>query len=222
MVRILSSVTFKTLYQQLHSSSLLLSRKFTLPITSHSSSRDNAQYHLTTLVPVTVGGIPVLYRADLGCACAPKLGCLSCLLGSHPSPSVSLCLDIEGKNWRTGSELESLYRQGSSIMLLLEIFTELIFRVMCGRRAVLSACVSKLDPPKMFSIRMSLLTGPVELAFAACGPREVTDHRTPPACACGLWKAAEGARADLPGAVSPVSGPTVPLPYLFYHFSPLW
>lgn len=146
----------------------------------------------------------MLCRADLGCACAPKLGCLSCLLGSHPSWSVSLCLDIEGKNWRTGSKLESLYRQGSLIMLLLlEIFTELIFRVMCGRRAVLSASVSKLDPPKMFSIHMSLLTGPVGLSFPGCGPREVTDHRTPPASACGLWKAAEGARADLPGAVSP-------------------
>lgn len=91
------------------------------------------------------------------------------------------------------------------MLLLLEIFTELIFRVMCGRRDYLPLFLNWTPPPKMFSIRMSLLSGPVGLSFPGCGPREVTDHRTPPASACGLWKAAEGARADLPGAVSPES-----------------
>lgn len=70
----------------------------------------------------------------------------------------------------------------------------------------------------MFSIRMSLLTGPVELAFAACGPREVTDHRTPPACACGLWKAAEGARADLPGPLAQSLVPQCPSHTCFIIF----
>lgn len=55
---------------------------------------------LSTLAPGTAAGSRA--PADLGCICTPKPGCLYRLLGSHPSRSVSLCLDIRGKNWRTG------------------------------------------------------------------------------------------------------------------------
>lgn len=80
--------------------------------------------------------------ADLCCVCTPKLGCLYCLLGSHPSRSVSLCLDIKGKNWRTGSKLESLPRQGSYIiLLLLEIFyTTYLQTDLWETRAATSTC----------------------------------------------------------------------------------
>jgi hypothetical protein len=70
---------------------------------------DNMECHL--MPAITVGLTESLCWADLCCVCAPKLGCLYCLLGSHWSRSVSLCLDIKGRNWRTGSKLESLPRQ---------------------------------------------------------------------------------------------------------------
>lgn len=80
--------------------------------------------------------------ADLCCVCTPKLGCLYCLLGSHPSRSVCLCLDIKGKNWRTGSKLESLPRQGSFIiLLLLEIFYRTYLQIdLWETRAATSTC----------------------------------------------------------------------------------
>lgn len=130
--------------------------------------------------------------ADLGCVCTPKLGCLYCLLGSHPSRSVSLCLDIKGKNWRTGSKLESLYRQGSLIiLLLLDIFTELIFSVMCGR-AVSSASVSKLDQKSFFFFFNSCIPSGRSVVWSslACGLREVTGYGALCVSACGPGKAA--------------------------------
>lgn len=131
-------------------------------------------------------------RADLGCVCIPKLGCLYCLLGSHPSRSVSLCLDIKGKNWRTGNKLESLYRQGSLIiLLLLDIFTELIFRVICGR-AVSAASVSKLDQKSFFFFFNSCIPSGRSVVWSslAGGPREVTDYRGLCVSACGPVKVA--------------------------------
>lgn len=78
------------------------------------------------------------------CLC-PKLGCLYCLLGSHPSRSVSLCLDIKGRNWRTGSELEPSPRQVSlSLCCFRKLFIELTFRMICGRQEQ-SQPVSTLD-----------------------------------------------------------------------------
>lgn len=79
--------------------------------------------------------VPVLGLTFAVCVCAPKLGCLYCLLGNHPSRSVSLCLDIKGRNWRTGSELEPSPMQGSlSLCCFWKLFIELTFRMICGRQ----------------------------------------------------------------------------------------
>lgn len=77
--------------------------------------------------------------------------------------------------WRTASKLESLCRQGSlSISLLLEIFTELLFRVMCARR---EQC-----PLPLFLHRtrktVTVLHGPSG-RFGG-GPREETDPSSDP------------------------------------------
>lgn len=58
--------------------------------------------------------------------------------------------EIKGKTWRTGSKLEPLYRQGSLIILsLLEIFLELVYRVMCERQERCHLPLSKLGPKEL-------------------------------------------------------------------------
>lgn len=115
--------------------------------------------------------------ADLCCVCTPKLGCLYCLLGSHPSRSVSLCLDIKGKNWRTGSKLESLPRQGSYIiLLLLEIFyTTYLQTDLWETRAATSTCFNtgQNHTPKLKTHRER---GGGSSVFHGWSPREVSLH----------------------------------------------
>ena len=165
-----------------------------------------------------------LFRADLGCAWTPKPGYRCCLLGSHSSHSASLCLDIKGKNWRTGSKLESLYRRGSLItLLLLEVFLELVFRVMCGRQ-------EQYHLPLFLNWDQKNLTNP-----------RIPSDRFGNAVLPGLWSQGggwwwstvcqpaasgrhEGTQACLPQC-PPDPGPrvpglTVPLPSLFHCFSP--
>jgi len=77
-----------------------------------SSSRDNTEGAQAALAPGSSCGTPVR-GAYLGRVCTPEPGRLYCLLGKHPSRSLSVRLDIKGTSWRTGSKLESLPRRGS-------------------------------------------------------------------------------------------------------------
>lgn len=139
----LATITFKSLYEESHLS--WLKRNLTPANFSHLFSFETIRRVFWQHWSREQWRSP--FGADLGCTWAPKLGCLYCLLGSHTSHSVSLYLEIKGKTWRTGSKLESLYRQGSLIIvLLLEIFLELVFRVMCGRQERCHLPLSKLGP----------------------------------------------------------------------------
>ena len=122
--------TFKSLCPWLHLSTLLVERKFLLQTSCHTPlSLEPSQRAAGTTG--SSDGIPA-QGAYLGHICTPEPGRPYCLLGSHPSRTLSVCLDIKGTNWRTGSELESLHRQGSGVAVLLQdIFTELLFRVVC-------------------------------------------------------------------------------------------
>lgn len=119
-----------------------------------------------------------------------------------------MCLDIKGTNWRTGSKLESLHRQGSLIaVLLLEMLTEL-FRVVCGRQEqhCLPLCqnwTKSLNvgvPSDKFSCRVPPAWGV---------PGGVTNHRAPLWASCGstghllLQTGGRGVRPTAPGPRQP-------------------
>lgn len=163
-------------------------------------------------------------RADLGCVCTPKLGCLYCLLGSHPSRSVSLCLDIKGKNWRTGSKLESLYRQGSWSFCCCWTFLQSLSSKRCVEEQYhLPLFLSWTK--RIFFFNSYIPSGrSVVWSSLACGPREVTNYRALCVSACSPGKAARWARGrPSKGAFgrAPESLVSVPLTYLFYHSFPV-
>lgn len=111
-----------------------------------------------------------MWGAYLGHICTPQPGYLYCLLGSRPSRALSLYVDIRGKNWRTGSKLESLYRQESLITVLR--LQKLPKTSSEGRktRAASAVRVSELDK-NLFFMDVRPLPG------AVCGPARPVARR---------------------------------------------